>query len=243
MKKSTPILLSACAVALTPATALSQEEPAWIPLFNGTNPDGWKLKQDDEAHRPTWQVVSSVKLDPQNPKNLTATGEGGETGILFRQPIESGSDIFTTETFGDCELRLEFMVAQGSNSGIYLMGQYELQVLDSHGKADTELSDGDLGAIYSVSPPLKNAAKAPGEWQSYHIIFKAPRFDAAGKKTSDAEFVSVKLNGVEVQKNTTVKGPTGGELPGGETARGPLMIQGDHGIVALRNIELKPLAD
>jgi hypothetical protein len=218
------------------------ENDGWTVIFNGKNLDGWKLKQDDDAHRPTWKVVSSVKLSPHDPSTLVGEGAGGEHGVLFRQPIEHGSDIFTEQHFGDGEFKLEFMVPRGSNSGVYLMGQYEVQILDSFGKPDSELGDGDVGAIYSAAKPTSNASRAPGEWQTYHIVFRAPRFSASGEKTENAKFLSVKLNGKEIQKDVEVSGPTGGELPGGENATGPLMIQGDHGIVALRNLRFKPAA-
>ncbi len=237
-----PLLAPVLSVAagITVSTAQEPDAEGWISLFNGENLDGWKLKQDDEAHRPTWQVVSSVKLDPEDPTKLVGEGDGGENGVLFRQPIEHGSDIFTERTFGDGELKLEFMVPKGSNSGIYLMGQYEVQVLDSHGKPDDQLGQGDVGAIYSASAPSENAAKAPGEWQTFHIVFEAPEFDAEGNKTRNAIFRSVVLNGTEIQKDVEVSAPTGGQLDGGEKPEGPLMIQGDHGIVALRNIRFKP---
>jgi hypothetical protein len=131
------------------------------------------------------------------------------------------------------------MVPKGSNSGVYLMGQYEIQVLDSFGKKDDALKPGDVGGVYNTKAPTKNAAKAPGEWQSFDIVFKAPRFDAAGKKTANAMFVSVKLNGVTIHENVEAKAPTGGQLPGGEKPTGPLMFQGDHGPVAYRNVVVK----
>jgi hypothetical protein len=166
-------------------------------------------------------------------------GEPSEnSAVLFRQPIAKGSDIFTEAVYGDCEVTLEFMVPQRSNSGIYLMGRYEVQVLDSHGKPDDKLGQGDVGAIYSAAKPSTNAAKPPGEWQTFEITFQAPRFEG-DRKVQNAKFVSIKLNGKEIQKDVEVKGPTGGQLYGDEKPTGPLMIQGDHGIVALRNIKVK----
>ena len=86
-----------------------------------------------------------------------------------------------------------------------------------------------------------NAAKAPGEWQSFDIVFRAPRFNADGKKTEDAKFVSVKLNGKTIHENVAAPKPTGSELPGGEKPTGPIMLQGDHGPVAFRNIRAKAI--
>ncbi len=216
-------------------SACADEE---VVLFNGKDLAGWKLRSPERAD--TYKVVGDVKLNPADPGKWVGEGEGAEgKGILFRQPIAKGSDLVSDRTFGDCELHVELMVPKGSNSGIYLMGQYEVQVLDSFGKPDDKLSQGDIGAIYSAAKPSKNAAKAPGEWQTFDIVFQAPRFDEAGKKTQNARFLSIKLNGVEIQKDVEVKGPTGGQLPGGEKATGPLMFQGDHGIVAFRNVRVK----
>lgn len=206
-------------------------------VFNGKDTEGWKLR--DAKLADTWVVAPNVALSKDDAKKLVAAGEGA--GVLFRQPIAHGTDIFTVEQYGDIELALEFMVPKSSNSGIYLMGQYEVQVLDSFGKPDDKLSQGDVGAIYSAAKPSKNASKEPGTWQTFEIVFRAPRFGADGKKTENAKFLSVKLNGVEIQKDVEVKGPTGGQLPGGEKATGPLMFQGDHGIVAFRNVKIKPV--
>jgi hypothetical protein len=83
--------------------------------------------------------------------------------------------------------------------------------------------------------------KPPGEWNTYDISFRAPRFDAQGKKTENAKFISVTLNGRKIHENVEVPEPTGGQLPGGERATGPLMFQGNHGIVAFRNVRVKPI--
>ena len=230
-----PIFLLAASLFLTSTVLADHHEGE--KLFNGKDLSGWKLKDPKLAD--TWKAVPNVKLDDDDVKKLAATSSGA--GVLFRQPIAHGSDIFTEKTFGDCELHIEFIVPKSSNSGVYLMGQYEVQVLDSHGKPDDKLGQGDVGAIYSAAKPAKNASKAPGEWQTFHILFQAPKFDANGKKTQNAKFLSIKLNGTEIQKNVEVKGPTGGHLPGGEKPTGPLMLQGDHGIVAYRNITIKPL--
>jgi hypothetical protein len=205
-------------------------------LFNGKDLAGWKFRND--KYPETWKVVSEVKLVQDNPKLLAGSGAGATAdAVLFRQPVEHGSDLYTEKEFGDCELHLEFMVPKGSNSGVYLMGNYEIQVLDSFGKPDAQLGMGDCGSIYSAAVASSNATKAPGEWQSFDILFRAPRFDG-NKKTENAKFVSVKLNGKEIHANVEVKGPTGGQLSGEKTT-GPLLLQGDHGIVAFRNLRIK----
>lgn len=213
-------------------------DDGFIEMFNGKDLTGWKLRTPARAD--TYKVVADVKLNQADVTKLIGEGEGAAgKGILFRQPIAKGSDLVSEKTFGDCEIHVELMLPKGSNSGIYPMGQYEVQILDSFGKPDDQLSQADIGAIYSAAKPAKNASRAPGEWQTFDIVFQAPRFDAAGKKTENAKFISIKLNGVEVQKDVEVRGPTGGQLPGGEKPTGPLLLQGDHGIVAFRNIIVK----
>jgi len=150
-----------------------------------------------------------------------------------------GVDIYTAEKFGDCTVKVEFLILRRGNSGVYLMGEYEVQINDSFARPpDRSLGQGDMGAIYSAAAPTRNAAGAPGTWQSFEIEFVAPRFDAEGNKTANAMFKRVVLNGVLVQENVEVEGSTGGGLTGREAATGPLMFQGDHGPVAFRNIEI-----
>jgi hypothetical protein len=147
---------------------------------------------------------------------------------------------------GDVLAHIEFMVPKGSNSGVYFMGRYEIQVLDSFGVEQPQHSD--CGGIYQRwddnrdpkgyegRPPRVNAARAPGEWQVFDVVFRAPRFDANGKKTANAMFVRVVHNGVVVHENEEVTGPTRAALFNDEKPKGPLMLQGDHGPVAYRNI-------
>ena len=90
-------------------------------------------------------------------------------------------------------------------------------------------------------PPLVNASLPPGQWQTFDVIFRAPRFDAAGKKTENARFIKVTHNGKVVHKDVELKGPTRSPMPGAEKPLGPIMIQGDHGPVAYRNMRIRPL--
>ena len=210
-----------------------------VVLFNGKDLTGWKFREEHGSQ--AWKVVDDVKLDPSDPKKLVGAGVGrGLGGALLRGPVDHGSDLYTEKSFGDCELHVDFMVPRSSNSGVYLMGRYEVQVLDSHGKPENKLSQGDVGAIYSAAKPLKNASRPAGEWQTFDIVFQAPRFDASGKKTENARFLSVKLNGQDIQKNVEVKGPTGSQLSNDEKPTGPIMLQGDHGVVAFRNLWIRP---
>jgi hypothetical protein len=208
-------------------------------LFNGKDLSGWKLR-DEKAH-PTWKVVSSVKVDPANPKKLIGEGGGGAAdSILLRIPAEKVTDLISEKTFGDCEVHLEFFLAKESNSGVFLMGRYEVQITDSFGIPDNKLQAGECGGIPWLKAPATNACKAPGEWQTMDIVFRAPKFDGAGKKTANARFVSITLNGKKVQESLEVPEPTGAELDGGEKPTGPLMIQGNEGVVAFRNVIVKP---
>src|SRR5688572_9285758 len=207
-------------------------------LFNGKDLSGWKLR--DPKADPTWKVVSSVKVDPANPKKLVGEGNGGGgDGVLLRIAAENGTDLVSGKSYGDCEVRLEFFLAKESNSGVFLMGQYEVQITDSFGIADNKLQAGECGGIPWLKAPATNACKAPGEWQTLDIVFVAPKFDGAGKKTANAKFVSITLNGKKVQENLEVPEPTGAELEGGEKPSGPLLIQGNEGVVAFRNIRIK----
>jgi hypothetical protein len=149
-----------------------------------------------------------------------------------------GVDIYTEKKYGDCTVRLDFLLTKKSNSGVYLMGEYEVQVSDSFGKADYKLGQGDMGAIYSATKASTNASKEAGQWQTYEIEFVAPKFDAEGKKTANAVFKKITLNGKVVQENVEVKAPTGGGLTMKEAATGPLMLQGNHGPIAFRNIRI-----
>lgn len=235
------LLGSTCAVA--PARAADHHEAGADAAFKSNDLTGWKTR--DAKKKDLWQLSGQVGLDPQDPKKLTsdpaaAVGGGGTALLLAKSG--PGADLITERSFGDCEVHVEFMVPKGSNSGVYLMGQYEVQVMDSFGKKDADLKPGDVGGIYITKAPSTNAAKAPGEWQSFDIVFKAPRFGPDGKKTEDALFVNVKLNGKTIHENVRTPRPTGSELPGGERPTGPLMLQGDHGPVAYRNVTVKPTA-
>ncbi|WP_162418532.1 family 16 glycoside hydrolase [Cyclobacterium roseum] len=198
----------------------------------------------------TWELVGGVTTDWEQDSFLS-TNPG--TGILVNPPkSKNGPHLISGFEHGDMELELEFMVPKGSNSGIYLQGRYEIQILDSWGKINP--NSGDAGGIYQRwdeekkqgfegKPPRTNASKAPGLWQKVKIDFEAPRFDAAGKKVKNAKFNQVYLNGVLVHENVEVTGPTRSALFEDEKPLGPLMIQGDHGPVAIRNIKYKPYGD
>ncbi len=207
------------------------------PLFNGKDLTGWKLRGGEKAAtKSKWSVGGGAFLDLDNPARLFASPG---VGTLLCGDDGRGVDLLTVLEHGDCELHIDFKVPKGSNSGVYFQGQYEVQILDSFGKADKDLKFGDCGGIYNTAVPKTNASRMPGEWQSFDVIFQAPRFDEKGKKTANAKFVRVIHNGVVIHENVEVKGPTTAALGGPERPLGPLMLQGDHGPVAFRNMRMK----
>jgi hypothetical protein len=175
----------------------------------------------------------------QSPPNWTVRSDGAAT--------PRGSDITSKQEFGDCYLHVEFrepVDASGNpvtsgNSGVGLQGRYEIQILNSYGSRPERHG---CGALYSQKAPRVNASKKAGEWQSFDIVFRAPRVDANGQATEQPR-VTVIQNGILVQNNESFEGPTGidyGEFHG-QPATGPLVLQGDHDPVQFRNIWIVPL--
>lgn len=193
-----------------------------VTLFDGSGFEGWYSRNGGEVG---WDL---------------------EDGVMTVAP-KAGS-IITNETFTDCFLHLEFRCpdmpeatgqAKG-NSGVYLQGRYEIQVLDSSGWEKPGL--GDCGAIYNQHAPLVNACKPGGEWQSYDIIFRAPRLDGQGQVLEHAR-MTVFLNGLLIQNNAVLTGPTGGQLDDNMGEPGPLMLQDHRDAVSFRNIWLVHLPE
>jgi hypothetical protein len=213
-------------VLLAGGLSTAGEKGKTVMPFNGNNLDGWKLRNPAKN---SWDV-GTASVDEKAPSKFEFKKEGHELVNVKG----GGTDIYTDDKFGDVLVEVEFMVPKGSNSGVYLMGNYEVQILDSYGKKT--LSPGDLGGLYGASAPKVNAARKPGEWQKFIIDFQAPRFDG-DKKVQNAKFLKVELNGELIQENVEMKGATGGAL-GKEAPTGPLMFQGDHGAVAFRNIKI-----
>ncbi|MGB4399819.1 MAG: DUF1080 domain-containing protein [Daejeonella sp.] len=197
----------------------------------------------------SWQIVSGVKADLTKPNVLTYT-DG--SGVLLNLPDKrnKGEDLYTIEEFGDMDLELDYLIAPGSNSGIYLQGRYEIQLMDTWGA--TIIRSGSNGGIYerwddskpegqkgySGYAPRQNASRAPGLWQKLKISFQAPRFDADGNKIQNAVMLRVEMNGTTIHDNVELTGVTRGSMSQDEKATGPLRIQGDHGPVAFRNIKI-----
>ncbi|MBN2474627.1 MAG: DUF1080 domain-containing protein [Pirellulales bacterium] len=226
-------LLAVFALALAPLVAegAAAEKPTAVTPFNGKNLEGWKAQGPIDQSK--W-TVGVAQVDPANPRRLIAAPAGDAPGELITCEGH-GRDLYTEQKFGDCTIEVEVMVPQGSNSGIYVMGEYEIQVLDSHGR--TGLSPGDMGGLYAAKGPDVNATKKPGEWQKFVIEFVAPKFKD-GKKISNATFVKVTLNDKVIQKDVEMQKQTPGGVAGKEAPEGPLMFQGNHGAVAYRNVKI-----
>jgi hypothetical protein len=219
-------------------------ENGWKPLLNGNDLGGW-VGENGKPH--DWITAKAVWWDPSAaPKMLGAKAAPGSR--ILNSLKGKANNLVTIEKFGDVQFYLEFLIPQGSNSGVYLQGLYEVQIFDSYGKQTLSTSDG--GAIYhrwidgkpvAGSAPKVNASRPPGQWQSYHVWFRAPRFDASGNKTENAKFLKVVHNGVLIQENVDLEGGTRSHMQIPEAATNPLMLQGDHGPVAFRNIYIRPL--
>ena len=215
---------------VTPGTCSTEGVPGQAPsdavvLFDGNDLSRWRSRRGEPAE---WDV---------------------KDGAIVIKPGKG--TIQSQEDFGDCQIHLEFaspVPARGrdqnrGNSGVLIMGRYEVQVLDSFG--NLTYPDGQAAAIYGQYPPLVNASRAPGQWQSYDIIFTAPRFTPDGTLESPA-FETVLHNGVLVHKHTAVIGPMAYRTIAKYTphgARGPIVLQ-DHGHpVRFRNIWVREIKD
>lgn len=210
-------------VIVAPGKTFSQMAPppsdATV-LFDGKDLSHWRDKRDGGPAK--WRV---------------------ENGVA----ISAKGDIETTNKFGDVQLHLEFREptpARGSgqgrgNSGVYFMGLYEVQILDCY--ENKTYADGSTGAIYGQHPPLANACLPPGEWQTYDIVFTAPRFGEDGKVTSPA-YVTVILNGVVVQNHQAYRGASNWRTVGSYSEHPdklPIVLQYHSNPVAFRNIWIR----
>jgi 3-keto-disaccharide hydrolase len=220
-------------VIVTPGTASTQDKPGQAPsdaavLFDGKNLDNWSSTKADEATK--WQVKNGAMMPTPKSGMIQSKGQ-----------------------FGSCQLHLEFATptpvegeGQGrGNSGVFLMGMYEVQILDSY--ENTTYPDGQAAALYGRGKPLANASRKPGQWQTYDIIFHRPLFED-GNVVKRATF-TVLHNGVLVQDHLVLSGGTGWRgshaathyVPHGD--KGPIQLQ-DHGNpVLFRNIWVRELQD
>ena len=224
------------AVALVSFAAEKDRSPNVHLPFNGKNLTGWKFKGAAEKSR--W-VVGKATVSAQTPGKFDVAVATNAVTDPAKQQLVNGDlhsvNIYTEEKYGDCRIELEFMIPKGSNSGVYVMGEYEIQIADSFGK--DQIGAGDLGGLYGAAAPKTNASKAPGEWQSFVIDFQAPKFQGE-KKISNAKFLKIMLNGQVIHENVEMTDVTRSGVTGKESATGPLMFQGNHGEVAFRNIKI-----
>jgi hypothetical protein len=238
------VLFLACSVLLASLSSSAADDAAWTLLI------GEKTALD-LFRQPTgkWIVAGGVAVNPKNDRLLVASPG---KGVLVNGTKGHARNLVTKQVFGDVEVELEFLIPKRSNSGVKFHAVYEIQIVDSYGKKK-ELTGNDCGGVYPRAearpkyrhldkgiPPRTNACKPPGEWQKLHAIFLAPRFDADGKKVANAKLVKVTLNGQLIHDNVELKTPTGDNWKKKETATGPLLLQGDHGPVAFRNVRVRP---
>lgn len=212
--------------------SLSAQATPWADLFKA-HPN-WHA-----AHAITSQEKKLIIEDGPHPNLFTNASNPKKSGYLQ-----------TNEKFGDCTIEAEFLIPKGSNSGIYLMGRYEIQILDSHGKAKP--GPGDMGGIYDRwdnkrkpkgyegHPPLTNAANPASEWQKLTIKFRAPRLASDGSVTEKPMFISVELNGKIIQSKVSLNGHTRAAQRKGFVAKDHIFIQGDHGPIAFRKFKITP---
>ena len=182
-----------------------------VKLLNGKDLSGWELLEPKSVNG--WKVTDGVLVNDPVQKE-------GEEHIHY-------GNLRTTETFEDFNLKVEVNVPKGSNSGVYLRGIYEVQVMDSYGNP---LDSHNMGALYSRIVPLVAAEKPAGEWQEMDI-------------TLCKRHLTVILNGKKIIDNQPIKGVTGGAMTSDEFIPGPIYLQGDHGKVSYRNIVLTPILD
>ncbi len=210
--------------------------------LTGTDLSAWR------GNTGQWEIVGDTFANPANDKLL---GRKSGTGVIVNGPAGRTSHLLSKAEFGDIKAHIEFMVPKGSNSGVYFMGRYEIQVFDSWEK-ESPYPGIECGGIYrrwdnnrepkgfEGHSPRVNASREPGQWQTFDVVFRTPRFDKKGRKTANARFETVIHNGVLIHEDIELTGPTRAGAYSDEKPTGPLMFQGDHGPVAYRNIRIDP---
>lgn len=254
MKTSHLSLLAAAVMAVSPNILLGQVDPKWKihdlerPVPPVVDP-GTSSTQDLPGRPPADATILFDGKDLAKWQHQDGTPAKWKVENGYAEVVQKTGYIYTKEAFGDCQLHVEFREPtpphgesqERGNGGVFLMGLYEVQVLDSY--ENKTYADGQASALYGQYPPLVNASRPPGQWQWYDIIFHGPRFDASGKLLRPARF-TVFHNGVLVQDNVELTGPTAhGARPPykAQPEKLPLALQ-DHGTpVRYRNVWIREL--
>ena len=250
--------------ALAGSGAMAQDKPGFrdTPVLPGSQ---WKVHDADRPHPepvtpgatpgapPSDAVVlfDGTSMDAWTPTGQPWTLANGAMTVPARAEGQDASTLVSKESFGDVQLHLEFRSPNPpekssqdrGNSGVWFMERYEVQILDGHD--NPTYADGTVGAIYGSTPPLVNASRAPGEWQSYDIVFERPHFAADGTVLRPA-YVTVLLNGVLVQNRQPYTGSTVWRQlaeyePHGDAA--PIQLQDHDSPVSFRNIWIRRLPE
>lgn len=212
---------------------------------------GWAEDPQPKVVTPGTAPSDAVVLFDGTSTSKWVRGDGSPTGCKAEKGAMTCStgagDAWTAEQFGSAQIHIEFFIPampgkegqMKGNSGVYLQGRYEMQILDSY--QNPTYANGSLGALYGQSPPLVNAAKPPEQWQTYDIVFHAPKCNDAGQVTEKGT-VTVLLNGVLVQDHAGIKEHPDACKPG------PLMLQdhsgfpgAPHTVMKFRNLWLRKL--
>ena len=248
----TKILIGASTLALAAASAVcvvsqTTQEPA--PFPPPKNEPAIVTPGKSNSDPPSDAIVLFDGKDLSKWRVASGKGEAKWKVKDGYMEVAAGTgDIATKQEFTDCQLHIEWATPsevkgegqERGNSGVFLMERYEVQVLDSFG--NKTYYHGQAGAIYNQYAPLVNASRKPGEWQSYDIIFKAPKFDEQGQVTERAR-ITVLHNGVLIQNNVEIYGNTWHDRAANYIANGPASLRlQDHGnAVRYRNVWIRPL--
>ena len=198
-------LLALSLVISAVALVRAAEEKGFVSLFNGKDTSGWHLR-NPTGHN-SWKVEDGILKNTVNKE-------------------EHGTDLVTDKKFKNFTVKYEYMVPDNSNSGFYLRGRHEIQILGDFAKGTTSL--GGNGAIYNFKAPDKFVSKPAGEWQTVEAMM-------IGDK------ITVVQNGVKIHDNVECRKATGSEIDDKVDQPGPIFLQGDHGTVSFRNIQIKEL--
>jgi hypothetical protein len=207
MKKHVALFALTSLIASTALTVRSAEdESGFSPLFNGKDLTGWKLRNPNGNH--SWSVLPGGVL-----KNTVEKGT-------------HGTDLVTDKKFWNFTVRYEYLTPENSNSGFYLRGRHEVQILGDHKSGQASISGN--GSIYNFKAPDKFITKPSDEWQTAEATIVGNR-------------ITVIMNGVKIHDNVECNKATGSEIDNKVTEPGPIFLQGDHGTVSFRNIRIKEL--